>query len=151
MLLQKQLEESLGVSPSRGIIRFVGIAEENFAFNGKTFAGEIEELEREHADDNANLGRSLSRGGQKVNKKRQSMRSLKNLKIGSAGGGKDQMSPMKAEPTPPMSDRDTPTPTLNMIPIPAMPVEKNDVDKKAEKAQKMGRRKSFIQGLFGRG
>jgi Macrophage migration inhibitory factor (MIF) len=153
MLLQKQLEESLGVSPSRGIIKFVGIAEENFAFNGKTFAGEIEELEREQADNNTNLARSLSRGAPKVGKKRHSMRSLKSLKISSGGAGKDVMpmpSPVKAEATPPLSDRDTPTPTLNMIPVPAIPA-KSDMDKRAEKAQKLGRRKSFIQGLFGRG
>jgi hypothetical protein len=132
MLLQRQLEESLGVSPSRGIIKFVGIVEENFAFNGKTVAGEIEELEREQTDELTEPIRSPSRGMGKVNKKKQSMRSLKNLKISSGGGGKNLGSPTRTGSTSPMIDWDGPS------------------SRKSEKSRKMGRRRSFIHGLFGR-
>jgi hypothetical protein len=42
-LIQKHLEDALGVKPSRGLLRFVPTPEENVARNGKTLAGEIEE------------------------------------------------------------------------------------------------------------
>ena len=46
-LIQKHMEEAIGVLPSRGLLRFVAIAEENMASNSKTVAGAIDELERE--------------------------------------------------------------------------------------------------------
>jgi len=48
-LIQKHMEEALGVSPARGLLRFVATNEENMAHNGKTMAGEIEELERSYS------------------------------------------------------------------------------------------------------
>ena len=46
-LIQKHMEEAIGVLPSRSLLRFVAIAEENMASNSKTVAGAIDELERE--------------------------------------------------------------------------------------------------------
>ncbi|KAH6671545.1 Tautomerase/MIF superfamily [Plectosphaerella plurivora] len=40
-LIQKHMEESLGVASSRGLLRFVAVPEENTARSGKTVAGEI--------------------------------------------------------------------------------------------------------------
>jgi hypothetical protein len=45
-LIQKHMEEAIGVQPKRGLLRFVPTQEENMANNGKTMAGEIDELER---------------------------------------------------------------------------------------------------------
>lgn len=45
-LISKHMEESLGVAPPRGLLRFVPLQEENLAYNGKTVAWEIEELEK---------------------------------------------------------------------------------------------------------
>jgi hypothetical protein len=45
-LVQKHMEEAIGVQPKRGLLRFVATQEENMANNGKTMAGEIDELER---------------------------------------------------------------------------------------------------------
>jgi len=42
-LIQKNLEELLGVRPARGFLRFIPAPEDNTARNGKTLAGEIEE------------------------------------------------------------------------------------------------------------
>lgn len=42
-LIQKHLEEVLGVIPSRGFLRFIPTPEESTAQNGKTIAGEVEE------------------------------------------------------------------------------------------------------------
>ncbi|KAH6624833.1 Tautomerase/MIF superfamily [Chaetomium sp. MPI-SDFR-AT-0129] len=45
-LIQRHMAETLGVSPERGLVRFVPVQEEHLASGGKTVAGEVEELER---------------------------------------------------------------------------------------------------------
>lgn len=169
MLLAKLLEEYLGVPPSRGLIKFVGVQEENFAFNGKTAAAEIEDLERDQGDDNTTIKRTLSRLGPKAATKRQSKRSMRNLKVDAAAGSsvinaREPWSPYSERSgrlTPPQSERGisppipgTPLPlpdrfnTTPAIPMPPVPVKKTALDRKAEKAQKIGHRKGFISGLF---
>jgi hypothetical protein len=44
------MQDALGVTPSRGVIKFVAIPEECYATNGKTIIGEIEELVKEEED-----------------------------------------------------------------------------------------------------
>lgn len=145
VLLQKALSDTLSVEPSRGIVKFVPIPEENFAFNGKTVLAEIEDLEREQGDDNTALKRSLSKSSVKT-KKRHSMRSLRTLKTTKYNQEEPMpMSPRSEHFTPPLSERATPPP------IPSGPHEMTTMDRRAEKVQKVGKRKSFIQGLFGRG
>lgn len=170
MLLAKLLEESLGVPPSRSLIKFVGVQEENFAFNGKTVAAEIEGLEKDQADDNTAIKRTLSRLGPKAATKRQSKRSMRNLKVDTTGTSdihaREPLSPNSERSrrlTPPQSERGpsppmpvAPLPPLDRfnttpaIPMPPVPVKKTALDRKAEKVQKIGHRKSFISGLFGR-
>lgn len=132
-LLQKAMEDTLGVVPERGLVRFMPIAEENLATNGKTVAGEIEDLEKETLEDASSIRRTLSRG-----KKRQSTKSLRNMKISSPLPTHDE------QMTPPVSAQGPPS-------MPAMPTEKSTLDQKAEKVQKMSRRKSFIASMFGKG
>ncbi len=130
------MEEGLGVAPNRGVIRFLAIPDENFATNGKTIAGDIEELEKREAENNTSLQRSLSRSTPK-SKRRQSLMSLR--------GAKNQLATHNevTSPTPPVSERETP-------PLPPIPIEKSPLDLKAEKVQKMGRRRSFIATIFGK-
>jgi hypothetical protein len=45
-LIQKHMEEAIGVKPSRGFLRFIPTLEEHTARNGKTLAGEIDDLEK---------------------------------------------------------------------------------------------------------
>ncbi|KAK0736956.1 Tautomerase/MIF superfamily [Apiosordaria backusii] len=45
-LIQKHMEEAIGVVPARGFLRFVPTKEEHLACNGNTMAGEIDELEK---------------------------------------------------------------------------------------------------------
>ena len=45
-LIQKHMEEALGVLPSRGILRFVPVAEENLVVNGKTIAGALDDVSK---------------------------------------------------------------------------------------------------------
>ena len=171
VLLQKLIEESLGVPPSRGVAKFLAIPEENYAYNGKTVAGDIEDLEKAQGDDSASLRRSQSRSGLRNTAKRQSMRSFRNLKTGIIGGSaytnsKEPLTPRSEQAarfTPPLSEPDSPallpvTPKVrpataapkNAVPIPKIPTESSALDLKAEKVQKMSRRKSFISGLFGK-
>jgi hypothetical protein len=171
MLLAKLLEESLGVPPSRGLIKFVGVQEENFAFNGKTAAAEIEDLEKEHADNSTTTRQTLPRLGPKVATNQQSKRSMRNLKVNTVGANstinsREPLSPSRVPPgrlTPPQSERGpspqmpvTPLPlpdrfnTTPAIPMPPMPLKKTAMDRKAEKVHKIGHRKSFISGLFSR-
>lgn len=131
-LLSKAMEEGLGVGPERGLIKFCAIAEENIATDGKTIAQEIEELEKETAETNVNLQRSLSKSSMKY-KRRPSLPTKSQLPTHEESSSS----------IPDLSDHDTP-------PIPAIPTQLSNMDKRAQKAQKMGRRKSFIATMFGR-
>ncbi|KAL5326432.1 hypothetical protein ACEPPN_004117 [Leptodophora sp. 'Broadleaf-Isolate-01'] len=136
-LLAAHMQESLSVAPQRGVINFIAIAEENLANDGKTVSGEIEDLEKETSENNTSLQRSLSRGTTKSHK-RQSMKSLRGV---------------KSSPMPTHKESAPPTPTFNqhdLPPMPALPAEKSELDRKAEKVQKMSRRKSFIATIFGK-
>lgn len=65
-LIQTFLAESIGVSPERGIIKFVPIPEESFAMNGMTILGEIERLERQQAEENgSNIKRAVTKSSRK--------------------------------------------------------------------------------------
>ncbi|KAK3295906.1 Tautomerase/MIF superfamily [Chaetomium fimeti] len=45
-LIQRHMEDTLGVRPGRGLLRFVPVPEECLVCDGRTVAGEVEELER---------------------------------------------------------------------------------------------------------
>ena len=136
-LLSKSMEESLGVVPERGLIKFIPVAEENLATGGQTFAGAIEELDRQNAIDNVNLRSNLSTSR---SAKRQSTRSLR-ARIGSNLPTHEE----RVTPTSPSFNHNTDTP-----PVPAIPTSPSKLDLKAEKAQKMGRRRSFMAAVFGK-
>jgi len=71
-LIQKHMEEAIGVAPSRGSVRFVPAAEENIACSGKTVAGEIDDLERADSgksDDGQATTVGRSKSGRKLGAK----------------------------------------------------------------------------------
>lgn len=45
-LIQKHMLEAMGVVPSRGFLRFIPTSEEHTAWNGRTLAGEMDDLSR---------------------------------------------------------------------------------------------------------
>lgn len=143
-LLQKVMEDALGVIPERGLIRFMPIAEENLATNGKTVAGEIEDLEKDSSEDASSIRRTLSR-----EKNRHNTKSLRNLRISSPLPTHDEAV------TPPTSARSFGPRDPSSIPavptMPTVPTERSTLDRKAEKMQRMGRRRSFITSIFGKG
>lgn len=133
------MDEALGVPPNRGLIKFVPVAEENLATGGKTVAGEIEELAKEAAEENSSLRRSLSRSALKTTKKK-SITSLRNPK---AAGG--QLQTHHEDVLTPVSERATSSLVTATSP------GKESLNPAEEKFRRVGRRKSFIAGLFGKG
>ena len=136
------MTEALGVTSDRGVVRFVPIAEEHLATNGSTILGEIERLSRtsdeENADNNA-MGRSKSRRSIKPKETALQDRSDTIKTRSRAISRKTSRAASPARMSPPLT-----SPSL-----PALPVEKSVMDRRAEKVQKMGRRKSFLS-MFGR-
>ncbi|KAL2006830.1 hypothetical protein VTN00DRAFT_9498 [Thermoascus crustaceus] len=61
ILIQSAMQEILRIPPSRGVVRYMPLAEENFATNGTTVLGEIEKLERSSQDDYPGVLKSISR------------------------------------------------------------------------------------------
>ncbi|PTU22825.1 hypothetical protein P175DRAFT_0499362, partial [Aspergillus ochraceoroseus IBT 24754] len=61
ILIQAAIQEILHISPSRGVILYIPIAEENMATNNTTMMGEIARLERETHGQETGVLKSLSR------------------------------------------------------------------------------------------
>ncbi|KAI9810750.1 MAG: hypothetical protein M1827_006088 [Pycnora praestabilis] len=129
-LTQAFMTDALGVAADRGVIKFVSVAEENLATNGQTVLGEIEALDRQQQEETGGIKRSLT----SKSRKNKSMQALK-----------ERSSPVPGVITPPLSPAAPEIP----IPLPPMPTEKSKMDIKAEKVQKMGRRRSFL-AMFGK-
>lgn len=144
VLLQKNMEEALGVPADRGLIKFIAVSEENLATNGKTAAGEIEDLEKLTAEESGiSTRRRSSVGTTTRSNKRKSTRSLKNLRTSA-----NHLQTHDELMTPPISERESQTPPLP--PVPAIPAQASRMDMKAEKVQKISKRKSFMAAVFGR-
>ena len=141
-LLQTFMTEALGVTTDRGVVRFVPIAEEHLATNGSTVLGEIERLSRTSDDENADgvMGRSKSR--RSVKPKDLPLRERSDTNTKTRSRIVSRKTSRAASPTP-MS------PPLTSPSLPALPLEKSAMDRRAEKVQKMGRRRSFLS-MFGR-
>jgi hypothetical protein len=137
-LLQHWMAENLGVEASRGIVKFASIPEENLATNGVTVLGEIEALDKHLGFDNVGgLKRTLTRG-----------------RAGSKGKKNSDSSSVTSPTSPPPFGpiRMTPSPQLSSVsedetvpPLPAVPSDKSKWDRRADKAQRIGRRRSIIE------
>lgn len=137
-IIQTAMMRALEVPPERGIIRFAPVLEENYAINGNTVAGEIEDSRAESIEEDLILNTGSLREGGHI-KKKPTKRSLPNLR---------NLYPPPDMPLPPTpSVAATPVPS---IPVPPMPMEKSPQDRKAEKIRTLGRRRSFINKIFGR-
>ncbi|KAK0646498.1 Tautomerase/MIF superfamily [Cercophora newfieldiana] len=149
-LIQKHMEEAIGVLPKRGLLRFVPTQEENMANNGKTMAGEIDELERSGCitptpeavssmEDGPNNRKSKAR-------RKLSVKSLTNFRPPS---GIDVPAP---ELTPPAS-ADEGLPVIPGSP-PILPRKQSDAEKPAvpqkSLSKKAKRKKSFVSTIFSR-
>ncbi|KAA6406589.1 MAG: hypothetical protein FRX48_09644 [Lasallia pustulata] len=143
-LIQSFMAEAIGVEAGRGVLRFVAVREEDLATGGMTVAGEIEGLaaqghkneQRESVDGERGGGqgrgggkreaRSRSRRGEKAEEKGRSLTREQDVMEKAGGGGQEKVPP-----------------------VPPVPGEKSVWDRRAEKVQKVGRRRSFL-AMFGR-
>lgn len=166
-LIQNQIQESLGVAPARGYVRFVATPEEDVANGGKTVAGELDELDKATADE-VEQGRESSKP---LKSKRLSVRvSLSGaLLLGghtrsladcaddadikqSFASLNSKASPAvappgpEALPTPPASTGDTPMIATAIPEHPLTPPAEPSVEEKPAKTA--ARRKSFVTALF---
>ncbi|EDU43242.1 MIF domain containing protein [Pyrenophora tritici-repentis Pt-1C-BFP] len=64
-LIQTFMAESIGVSPDRGIIKFIPIPEESLAMNGMTILGDIERMERQTGEDSNHIKRAVTKSSRK--------------------------------------------------------------------------------------
>jgi hypothetical protein len=128
-LIQNFMINALGVSPDRGVVRFVGIAEEFLATNGITVLGEIENLRKTSSED----GRTESSRLSTIRSRGHRASKAHDLAPGNRDGSGAKSS----------------APPFKHPPLPGIPTEKSHLDLKAEKVQKMGRRRSFL-ALFGK-
>ncbi|KAI9802157.1 MAG: hypothetical protein M1833_002078 [Piccolia ochrophora] len=132
ILIQAFMAESLGVSCARGVVKFLSIPEGNLASHGRTVLGEIELLEKKAVDENLVRKQPAPSPTKSPHKKK---RSLLNLRA-------------RAN-TLPDHARSTPSSPDGSPPVPPIPTDKSALDQKAEKIQKLSRRRSFL-ALFGR-
>ncbi|CAJ2506850.1 Uu.00g080360.m01.CDS01 [Anthostomella pinea] len=139
-LIQRHLQESLAVKPSRGYIRFVATPEENAATGGKTVAAEIDELNKRSTDQEAAMSRKKSKPGRKL-----SAKSFGNFRSPSTANLTQKV------PTPPPS---IPGETTRIATIPEVPPTPPADDKLGElvehkQEKRASRRKSIKFALFG--
>ena len=120
------------MTPDRGIVRFYPIPEENLATAGVTILGAIENLGKMSGEDGRTRGPSRHRARSRSRKRK----------------GSDEPT-LKEEVGPETRDKGG-YPLAENPPIPAIPDEKSQADKLAEKAQKLGKKKS-LRNFFGRG
>jgi len=133
-LLQAYLADSLGVAPTRGVIRFTRIPDEDLAFNGTTIFGQIENLQKALRNQNAS-STGFSPFPPKQNSRRQAQAKPKDLPL---RGGISSVPISRVA-----------SPTIESPPLPAIPTLKSATDLKAEKVQKLGKRRSFM-AMFGK-
>ena len=151
------------MDPGRGVVRFVAVREEDLATGGLTVQGEIEKLVAQGGESgegergrgrgrrtkgDGGRSRSRRREREKVEKAEEKEKEKEKEKGRPAVGvGQQQVG----------GEREREKEKLmgevvrveERPPVPKVPGEKSALDRRAEKVQKVGRRKSFL-ALFGR-
>ncbi|KAL9102272.1 MAG: hypothetical protein Q9163_002564 [Psora crenata] len=133
-LMQSFLASSLGVLPDRGVIRFLGVPEEYMASAGTTVFGLIERLQKNTSPDHQPVAET-----EEPLERRPTTREVPSR-------------PPKPPGMPPsvsMPGSRAPSPTFKGPALPAIPDQKTPFDKRVEKLQKIGKRKSLF-AMFGR-
>ena len=131
-LTQSFMTSALLVTPDRGIVRFYPIPEENLATAGVTILGAIENLSKISGEESRTRGMSRHRPRSRSRKRK---------------GSDEHYLGEEAEPE---TQNKGVCSLAENPPMPAIPLEKSEADKLAEKAQKLGKKKSF-RNFFGRG
>ena len=147
------MASALGVLPDRGIVKFVGIPDEYLATSGTTIYGHIERTQKvatngaERKTSEVSAEEPVAPIAQRkasTTSRRATQRKPPALSL----VPKSQSTPGSKMPSP----KELNGPTFangQVMPLPALPKEPSPMDKRAEKAQRVGKRKSFF-GIFGR-
>lgn len=155
-LIQRHMEEALGVPPSRGFLRFIPVMEEHSAWKGKTVAGEIDDLEKGLANPMVDAATSpLSKRAASMNRLSARVSLRENTRISwceanrstqSVGTFKTTTSGSVSGPefTPPTSGNGSPP----RVPLPTLSHAPESKPGPGIKVAK--RKKSFVATLFGR-
>ncbi|MCJ1395472.1 hypothetical protein MMC18_008358 [Xylographa bjoerkii] len=130
-LMQAFLAEILKVPEHRGVIRFVAVAEDNFATGGMTITSEVESLSKVRV-------KEMSHGSHQSEQKAEPRKHSRAIK--------DTVSKPRNLPNAQRHDAGA---TRQIFPPQPSQVESSPSDRQAEKAQKLGTRKSILQ-LLGR-
>lgn len=156
------MASSLGVLPDRGIVRFVAIAEENLATKGTTYSGHIERLQKKKSDEPPREVVSAHSEEPKPtepppiiprltidkNKKnRQSLLINTRPSTNPTPRRQFQSEPASKATSPTLQKAQaalSPPPQETSPPIPSIPWDNNPMDRKAERVQKLGKRRSFF-------
>jgi len=156
-LIQKHMEEALGVLPSRGVLRFVPVAEENMAVNGMTVAGALDDLGKSGLDTAAaghNLASRRFRGGKRLSVK---VCSLSLVRLAARTDDRAQSfgslkETQQGDLTPPVSATENthPVPPLPNISQETIKSIKEEASPPPEQEKKARRTKSFMATIFGR-
>ncbi|KAI8628586.1 Tautomerase/MIF [Xylariaceae sp. FL1651] len=141
-IIQRHLQEALGIVPTRGYVRFEATPEENIAIGGKTLAAEVEELSKGITSQKSGMPRRPSKSGRGIIN---SVKSLGNFRSLSMIDLADKV------PTPPPSNSDETTRIATISEVPPTPPDEEKSsevgDQKPPKAA--SRRKSLRFALFG--
>ncbi|KAI5917962.1 Tautomerase/MIF [Camillea tinctor] len=140
-LIQRHLQESLRVMPSRGYIHFVATPEENVAVGGKTIAAEIDESTRGTTNSpEAEVPRKAVRPGRKL-----SVKSFSNFMSSSQADLVERVS------TPPPSTSGESSRITTIPEVPPTPPDDDGVGALVERKQPKtaSRRRSLRFALFG--
>lgn len=137
-LIQKHIQDTLGVITSRGYVRFVATSEDNVAVGGKTIAAEINESGNATPDD-------------KPAEIRKGAKSTRRIGVKSFGSFRTaSMSDLRKVPTPPPSTSDETTPIATIPEVPPTPPEEDKLGELIEQKpiKTAPRRKSLRFSLF---
>ncbi|KAI2638269.1 Tautomerase/MIF [Xylaria nigripes] len=141
-LIQRHLNEALGVISTRCYVRFEATPEENVAIGGKTLAAEAEELSRSNGDQKPSVSRRPSNSARGIMKSVKSLGSFRSHSV---------INLAESVPTPPSSNSGETTRIGTIFEVPPTPPddEKPEQEEYHSRSKAPPRRKSFRFALFG--
>ena len=160
-LTQSFMNEVLGVPAHRGVVKFVAIAEENYATNGQTVLGAMEALDKNSPEEGTSRKSSVAWARNEHRKKSLAGLSMhtEQRKKSFAGGltphdqNKKGRTSSSAHSQALPEESEVPAEQLDVPPesalVPVLPVDHVGLDPHAEKMQKISKRKSFL-AMFGK-
>lgn len=140
--------ESLGVTPDRGIVRFIGVAEEYLATNGVTILGEIENLSKNSSDESA-VDSQPRHGVIKGRASRRTQLKPKETPLREHGASDEGAESADDTLSPLPSSRNSRKPSLPQGSISIESASPLDDNNREKVPKRLGKRKSFL-ALFGK-